>query len=122
MGIKDKKEIARLKRHRRVRKKICGTKKRPRVSVYKSHTNLYVQFVDDIKGETLTSFSTRDKKLKQTFSYGGNIQAAALLGEMLAKKAKAKGFKEILFDRGGYPYHGRIKALAESARKHGLEF
>lgn len=117
---KEKKNI-RLKRHLRIRNKIKGTKERPRLSVFRSLANLYVQLIDDAEGKTLLSLCTLSKEMKGKVPYGGGLKAAAALGEELGKKALAKGIKKIVFDRGGYQYHGRVKALAESLRKAGLE-
>ena len=118
----DKKEVARVKRHRRLRKKVIGIKERPRLSVHRSLANLYVQLVDDINEKTLCSVSTLDSKVKQKAKYGGNMKAAQALGETAAELAKSKGISRVVFDRGGYIYHGRIKAFAESAKKNGLVF
>jgi large subunit ribosomal protein L18 len=112
----------RLKRHLRIRNKIIGTKGVPRLSVFRSLKNTYVQLIDDIEGKTLLSFSTAGKDIKAKLKYGGNVKAASLLGEEFAKQASAKGIKKIVFDRGGYLYHGRLKALAEGLRKGGLQF
>ncbi len=109
-------------RHKRLRKKINGTNKRPRLCVYRSLKNLSVQLIDDIDGKTILSLSTFDKDLKNSISSGGNIKAAVLLGKLLAEKAKEKGVTEVTFDRGGRCFHGRIKAFADSARKTGLVF
>lgn len=94
----------------------------PRVSVHRSLTNLYAQALDDLEAKTLLSVSTQDKEVKQKFPYAGNVKAASFLGELFAKKAKDKGISKIVFDRGGYLYHGRIKAFAEGLRKGGLKF
>lgn len=109
-------------RHLRIRKNICGTKVKPRLSVYRSFKNLFVQLVDDQARSTLLSVSTQDKYFKEKIKYGGNIKAAALLGEIVAQKAKEKNIESIVFDRGGYLFHGRVKALAEALRKGGLKF
>jgi large subunit ribosomal protein L18 len=90
--------------------------------VHRSLKNIYTQLIDDVNNKTLLSTSTRDTKLKDKLKYGGNIKAATLVGKILATKAKSKGITKVVFDRGGYAYHGRIKALAESARKNGLSF
>ncbi len=116
------KEIARIKRHKRLRKKMMGSQQRPRLSVHRSLANLYVQFVDDVNEKTLCSVSTLHPKVKEKIPYGGNRKAAEILGEVAAAEAKSKGIFKVIFDRGGYIYHGRIKTFAESARKHGLEF
>ena len=112
----------RKRRHIRIRKKVKGTKERPRLSVNRSLRNLFVQLVDDSTHATLVSISTLDKVFKEQQSDGGNIKAASLLGELASKKAQEKGIKKIVFDRGGYKYFGRIKALAESLKKGGMEF
>lgn len=122
MGRKSEKELGLEKRHRRLRQKVHGTKELPRLSVHRSSLNLYIQLIDDINEVTLLSVSTRDDKFKKLMAKGGNIKAAELLGQVLAQEAKAKGITRVVFDRGGYLYHGRVKALAEACRKHGLEF
>lgn len=122
MEITVKKEQARIKRHRSIRKKIAGTKDRPRLSVHRSLNNIFVQIIDDTEGKTLFSISTLDKRFREKSKAGGNMKAAEVLGEMLAKEAVAKGIKKVIFDRAGYLYHGRLKALADSARKSGLDF
>ncbi len=109
----------RLKRHRRVRKNISGTAERPRLNVFRSLNNIYAQIIDDSKGVTLAAASSLDKEFE---GYGGNIEAAKKVGVMIAEKAAAKGIKAVVFDRGGYVYHGRVAALAEGAREGGLEF
>ena len=114
-------KVARLKRHKRIRKKIAGTKERPRLSVYRSLKNIYAQLIDDENNTTLLTCSTQQKELKEKVK-ANNINAAALLGELVAKGAKEKGIESVVFDRGGYLYHGRIKAVAEAARKGGLKF
>lgn len=118
----NKKELTRIKRHRHARLRIAGNVQRPRLCVHRSLGNLYGQIIDDINNRTLFSFSTRDKEIKDKFPCGGNVKAAAFLGEVFARRAKEKGITKVIFDRGGYLYHGRIKAFAESLRKGGLEF
>jgi len=115
---KDRNE-ARLKRHRRVRKNISGTAERPRLNVFRSLNHIYAQIIDDTKGVTLVSASSMDKEFNQ---YGGNCEAAKEVGKAVAKKALEKGIKAVVFDRGGYVYHGRVAALAEGAREGGLDF
>lgn len=122
MSIKNKKEIGRLKRHKRIRKTILGTLERPRLNVHRSCANLYAQFIDDLSQKTLLTVSTLDKDFISKCTYGGNVKAAALLGEIAASKAKNKKIEKVVFDRSGYLYHGRIKAFAEAARKGGLLF
>jgi ribosomal protein L18 len=112
----------RLARHKRVRKKISGTPERPRLSVYKSAKNIYAQLIDDINRTTLVAASTIDKEIDLGGVYGGNKDAAKKVGELIAKKAVAKGISEVVFDRGGYLYHGRVRELAEAAREAGLKF
>ena len=110
----------RLARHARVRKHISGTPERPRLSVYRSEKNIYAQIIDDINAVTLASASTLDKEVD--VKVGGNKEAAKLVGELVAKRALDKGITEVVFDRGGYVYHGRVQALAEAAREAGLKF
>lgn len=117
-----KKELVRIKRHRRIRLRITGTDQRPRLSVHRSLANLYGQIIDDTVNRTLLSLSTKDKEIKAQCAYGGNMKAAEFLGEVFARKAKEKGITRVIFDRGGYLYHGRIRAFAESLRKSGMEF
>ena len=109
----------RLKRHKRVRAKISGTPEMPRLNVFRSEANIYAQVIDDVNGVTLASASTLDKAIE---GYGGNIAAATAVGKLVAERAKAKGIETVVFDRGGYLYHGRVKALAEGAREGGLNF
>src|SRR5277367_4849294 len=104
--------------HDRIRRKLAGTTERPRLNVYRSLNHIYAQVIDDQKGETLVSASTLSLKLKT----GGNVSAAKEIGKAVAEKAVEKGIKKVVFDRGGFLYHGRIKALAEAAREAGLEF
>ena len=110
---------ARLKRHRRVRAKISGTPECPRLNVFRSAKHIYAQLIDDFNGVTLVSASTMDKGAEGS---GGNKEAAHKVGQVIAEKAGAKGIAEIVFDRGGYIYHGRVKELAEGAREGGLKF
>ena len=112
----------RQRRHLRLRRHVKGSSERPRLNVRRSLKNLFVQIVDDTKGRTLVSASTADKDFRQVMAYGGNVKAAAALGERVAQKAKGAQVTRVVFDRGGYDYHGRIKAFAEAARKGGLEF
>ena len=113
------KKANREKRHLRVRKKVSGTAERPRLSVFKSEKNIYAQVIDDVNGVTLVAASSLDKDFS---AKGGNKEGAKLVGELIAKKAVAKGINEVVFDRGGYIYHGRVKELAEAAREAGLQF
>ena len=109
------------RRKRRVRKTIGGTPQRPRLTVFRSHKNMYAQIVDDIAGRTLVSASTREKDLAEA-GYAGNRQAASKVGTTLASRAVEAGIKQVVFDRNGYQYHGRVKDLADAAREGGLEF
>lgn len=110
----------RKKRHLRVRKKIVGTPERPRLNVFRSSKNIYAQLINDLNGTTIVSASTLDPSLKQ--EKGGTVEAAERVGELIAKRAVEKGYTKAVFDRGGYLYHGRVKALADGARKGGLDF
>ena len=111
---------ARLIRHKRIRNRIKGTSSVPRLNVFRSNAHIYAQIIDDEKSETLVSASSIDKELK--LENGSNIEAAKQVGELIAKRALAKKIEKVVFDRGGYLYHGRVKALAESARAAGLKF
>ena len=112
-------KLERERRHIRVRHKISGTAERPRLCVYRSNANLYVQIVDDVAGNTLAQASTLDKEVKTKHA---NKEAAKEVGALIAKRAQGKKIKEVVFDRGGYIYHGVVKELAEAARENGLEF
>lgn len=112
--------IARAKRHLRLRRHISGTAERPRLNVYRSLSNIYAQVIDDVAGNTIVAASSLDKELN--LAYGGNIEAAAAVGKLVAERALAKGIETVVFDRGGYIYHGRVAALAEGAREAGLKF
>ena len=114
----EKKEI-RSRIHQRIRRKLSGTPERPRLAVFRSVAHIYVQVIDDTKGATLVSASSVDKAAKTN---GGNVAAAKAIGKLVAERATAKGIKSVVFDRGGYQYHGRVKALADAAREAGLEF
>ncbi len=108
--------------HKRIRKKVQGTAARPRLNVYRSLNNIYVQVVDDLQGATLVSANSAEGGEKGQKRTGGNVAAAKEVGKVIAERAKAKGIKKVVFDRGGYIYHGRVKALADAAREAGLEF
>lgn len=118
----NKKELSRLKRHRRIRLRMQGTKDKPRLVVKRSLSNLSAIIIDDIENKVIFSFSTASKEFKQSFKNAGNIKAAEMFGQVFSKKAKEKGISKIIFDRAGYLYHGRIKIFAESLRKGGMEF
>lgn len=117
----DKNKI-RKKRHLRIRRNLVGTANCPRLNVFRSSKHIYAQIIDDENGVTIASASTLDKELNGKFSNGGNVEAAKLVGELVAKRAIEKGCSDVVFDRGGYLYHGRIQALADSAREAGLQF
>ena len=117
---KESRNSMRLVRHSRIRSKISGTKELPRLCVFRSNTGIYAQIIDDVNKTTLVSASSLDKDLKLT--NGKNVEAAKAVGKAIAEKAKKAKIKEVVFDRGGYLYHGRVAALAESARENGLEF
>ncbi len=108
--------------HRRIRRRISGNSDRPRLCVFRSLKYMYAQIVDDVKGTTLVSASTAEKDVRGDMKQGGNIEASKLVGKAIAERAKEKGIEAVVFDRGGYLYHGRIKAVAEAARESGLKF
>ena len=112
----------RLARHARVRKDVFGTPEKPRLCVYRSLSNISAQIIDDVAGTTLVSASTLDKEVKAQVAYGGNKEAAKIVGEILGKRAAEKVIEAVCFDRGGYLYHGRVKELADGARAAGLKF
>lgn len=120
MITKPSKNFVRKRIHTRVRKKISGTAECPRLNVFRSNKNTYAQLIDDQSGTTLVSASTQDKALNLEST--ANVEAAGKVGELIAERAKEKGFTTVVFDRGGYLYHGRVKAVAEAARESGLEF
>jgi len=119
MFKKDDRQEARVRRHLRVRKKVSGTSERPRLAIFRSEKNIYAQIIDDVNAVTLVAASSLDKDFE---GVGSNKEAAKLVGELIAKKALEKGIKQVVFDRGGFVYHGRIQNLAEGAREAGLEF
>ncbi|MEK3789452.1 MULTISPECIES: 50S ribosomal protein L18 [Paenibacillus] len=122
MITKKDKNKARVRRHLRVRKKIQGTAQRPRLNVFRSEKHIYAQLIDDVAGVTLAAASTMDKELSKDIANGASVESARKVGELVAKRGKEKGVTAVVFDRGGYLYHGRIQALAEAARETGLEF
>ncbi len=122
MKNRNEREFKRYQRHLRIRKKVSGTPDQPRVCVHRSLKNFHVQVIDDSVGKVLFGLSTLDKSLAKKLSSRGNVNAASVLGEAFAAGAQKKGIKKVCFDRGGYLYHGRVKAFAEAARKGGMEF
>ncbi len=119
---KEDRNLKRIKRHLRIRKKVKGTPQKPRLAVFKSEKHIYAQIIDDTKGHTLVSASTLDKELRQGLSKTYNVEAAKEVGRLIAQRALSLGIKTVVFDRGGFKYHGRIKALADAAREAGLKF
>ncbi|MDQ7788290.1 MAG: 50S ribosomal protein L18 [Thermodesulfovibrionales bacterium] len=113
---------ARERRHKRIRKKVSGTPAKPRLTVYRSLNHIYAQIVDDLKGQTLATASSLDKEFRDITHHKGNVKTAKLVGELVAKRALEKGIKKVVLDKGGYLYHGAIKALADASREAGLEF
>ena len=113
---------ARIRRHVRIRRKVSGTAERPRLSVYRSLNHIYAQIIDDSRGSTLVAVSTLDKDFSSEKGHKGNVSMAKKVGQLIAKRALEKGLKKVVFDRSGYLYHGRVRALAEGAREAGLEF
>ncbi|HZP83616.1 MAG TPA: 50S ribosomal protein L18 [Chthonomonadaceae bacterium] len=118
----EEKERLRKKRHRRVRAKVSGTAERPRLNVARSLQHIYAQLIDDAAGHTLAAASSLDKSLRTQLKTGGDVAAAKEVGKLIAARAKEKGIQAVVFDRGGYKYHGRVQALAEGAREGGLQF
>jgi large subunit ribosomal protein L18 len=115
---RDSKNIIRLRIHKRIRRRLGGTQQRPRLAVFRSVKHIYAQIIDDVQGHTLASASSAEEKKAS----GGNVAGAKAIGKLVAERAADKGIKEVVFDRGGYLYHGRVKALADAAREAGLEF
>ena len=122
MNILKEKYRRRLKRHKGIRKEVFGVKDKPRLSVYRSSKNIYCQLIDDTTGKTLASASTLIKDIKDKLPYNGNVEAAKLVGQKIAEEAAKIGITKVVFDRSGYKYHGRVKALADSARENNLVF
>lgn len=122
MSAKKSRSEARIQRHARVRKKVSGTPTRPRLSVYRSLAEIYAQVIDDQAGHTLVSASSIDRELRAKMNGMKKTEQARLIGLAIAERARAKGIQQVVFDRGGYRYMGRVKALAEAAREGGLEF
>jgi large subunit ribosomal protein L18 len=122
MITKPNRNAARIKRHLRIRKNISGSPSRPRLSVFRSNKHIYAQIIDDSKGHTLIAASTKEKDVAASLASTSNIEAAVAVGKAVAQKAAAKGITQVVFDRGGYLYHGKVKALADAAREGGLVF
>ena len=122
MVSKKSRQEVRVEKHRRIRSRLSGTADRPRLAVFRSNDHMYAQIIDDTVGNTIVAASTLDKDIKAELTKTNNVEAAAYLGTVIAKKALDKGIKEVVFDRGGYIYQGKVAALAEAAREAGLEF
>jgi len=122
MVSKESRSEIREQKHWRMRHHIIGTSERPRLNVFRSNKNMYAQIVDDSTGKTLVAASTLEKDAKSALEYTDTVEAAAFVGDLVAKRAKEKGIDTVVFDRGGYIYHGKVEALAEAARKAGLNF
>ncbi|MEW6614724.1 MAG: 50S ribosomal protein L18 [Thermodesulfobacteriota bacterium] len=122
MALRKLKELSRIKRKKRIRKKIRGTSERPRLCVFRSSKHIYAQVIDDTTGRTITSASTLSKEIRDGLKDSGNIEAAKKVGELIAKNSLDRDIKKVVFDRNGYLYHGKVKALALLAREKGLEF
>ena len=122
MVSKESRAKVRLNKHRRMRKRFAGTAERPRLAVFRSNNHMYAQIIDDSVGNTLVSASTLQKEVKAELEKTNDVDAAAYLGKVIAERALEKGIKEVVFDRGGFIYQGKVKALAEAAREAGLEF
>ena len=116
------KNVVRKRVHSRIRKKIQGTGTRPRLNIFRSLNHIYAQIIDDVQGVTLVSASSLDKEIREVNKAGGNVAGAKSVGTEIAKRAKSKGIETVVYDRGGYNYHGRVKVLAEAAREAGLKF
>nr|WP_330391227.1 50S ribosomal protein L18 [Lachnoclostridium phocaeense] len=122
MVSKKSRTEVRVKKHRKLRNRLSGTPECPRLAVFRSNNHMYAQIIDDVAGNTLVAASTLQKDVKANLEKTNNVEAAAALGKVIAEKALEKGIKEVVFDRGGFVYHGKIQALADAAREAGLEF
>ncbi|MGD9732000.1 MAG: 50S ribosomal protein L18 [Desulfamplus sp.] len=122
MANTSEKYISRIKRKKRIRKKMTGTEERPRLNIFRSASHIYAQIINDIEGNTIVSASTLDKEFIETGKKGGNKDAAVTIGKLVAKRALDKGITKVVFDRNGFLYHGRVKALSDGAREAGLQF
>ena len=122
MISKKSRSVVRVNKHNKIRNRFSGTTERPRLSVFRSNSHMYAQIIDDTVGHTLASASTAEKEIRSELKNTDDVEAAAYLGKVIAKRAAEKGIKEVVFDRGGFIYQGKIKALADAAREAGLEF
>ena len=122
MVSKKSRSEVRVKKHQRLRNRFSGTAERPRLAVFRSNDHMYAQIIDDVAGNTLCAASTAEKEVKAELEKTNNVAAAACVGTVIAKRAREKGIKQVVFDRGGYIYHGKVQALADAAREAGLDF
>jgi len=122
MGSLDQKRLARLKRKKRIRKSMFGTQQKPRLSIFRSARHIYAQIIDDVAGNTLASASTLEQVVKKSPEYKNKVSVATLVGKLVAERANKKGIKKVVFDRNGFLYHGRVKAVSDGAREAGLDF
>lgn len=122
MGSTNQKKTARLKRKRSIRKRLAGTPQRPRLCVFRSASHIYAQVIDDVNGDTLVAAASTEKAIKERGAFKNKIEQAVLIGELIGQRAGEKGIKQVVFDRNGFLYHGRVKAVSDGARKAGLEF
>ncbi|MCF8027881.1 MAG: 50S ribosomal protein L18 [Desulfobacteraceae bacterium] len=122
MGSTQKREAMRIKRKKRIRQKVKGTPQRPRLTVFRSARHIYAQIIDDTRGETLAAASTIEKQVRDQGKFENKVAAADEIGKLLAQRASGKGITSVVFDRNGYMYHGRVRAVSEAARKNGLDF
>lgn len=122
MGSLDQKRIARFKRKKRIRKSIFGTQQKPRLSIFRSARHIYAQIIDDVGGHTLASASTLEQAVKESPEHKNKVSVAILVGKLVAERANKKGIKKVVFDRNGFLYHGRVKAVSDGAREVGLDF
>jgi len=122
MGSLDQKRLARLKRKKRIRKSMFGTQQKPRLSIFRSARHIYAQIIDDVAGHTLASASTLEQVVKESPEYKNKVSVATLVGKLVAERANKKGIKKVVFDRNGFLYHGRVKAVSDGAREAGLDF
>ena len=122
MVSKESRQKVRVKKHMKIRNRFSGTAERPRLAVFRSNNHMYAQIIDDVDGNTLVSASTLEKEIKSELNKTNDVEAAAYIGTVVAKRALEKGIKEVVFDRGGFIYQGKVQALAEAAREAGLEF
>jgi len=122
MGSLDQRRLARLKRKKRIRKSMFGTQQRPRLSIFRSAKHIYAQLIDDTTGHTLASASTLEQVIKESPEYKNKVSVATLVGKLVAERANEQGIKKVVFDRNGFLYHGRVKAVSDGAREAGLDF